>query len=394
MSDIFVDAQIAGLATKRDVYELAAASFQQANTFVGFGDSIEAQVHAGATGVTLQRVASLVTATHPGHQFSTVSRIHVEKMNDPSFNGYQTVTRTGPNTYTYPQAGPDGVASGGIVRNTKFKADTGWLTWFGIHSDQKLQMIYNGGVGGDRVEQMLARIQADVIDRAPGWCIVGGGINNINTAQTAVEIFSTIKEIYRRLRAVGIRVVACTLLPPQTGHVNALPANIQKILAVNALIRTEARNNPGIILFDRYFLFVNSNVTTGVAKAGLVSPDNLHPSPAGCAVLGRGCALVLNPYLVGSPSVLPMSAADNISVDPANRRIWQWLPNVGAGGTIGPGVVGAAPAGLQVKVLSGAPTVVASAPQRSIAAGDADDIGFNCAMSFQANAAGDSARAA
>ena len=47
-----------------------------------------------------------------------------------------------------------------------------------IRSNQRMAWYRNAGIPGNRTSQCLARIQTDVIDHAPGVCIIGGGVSN------------------------------------------------------------------------------------------------------------------------------------------------------------------------------------------------------------------------
>lgn len=372
-----------GVLCKAPVSSLLSTT-SAANTMVFLGDSITAAMWSGAQGVTLNRTANLVTAIQPGHPFMSGQMVLIEQMADNSFNGFYMVTKTGINTWTYGCPGSDIDTSGGIVRNPYWLADNGWPTWARILLGNRLTVLFNAGVGGNTLAQMLARLQGDVIARNPAWCSVMGGINDI-ARLTSDQIISLLREIYRQLRSNGIRIVAHTILPLATGHASYSVANQQKILAVNTWIRRECLLNRAMRLCDSYRAVVDPLSATGQPKAGYLANDFIHPSARGAKAIADAFYAAMWRDLLDSNTLIS-SAFDNRAAFSGNSNLWSSMPAVLTGGAIAGTATGDPPAGFSVKSTSGSPVVVASGAWRTVAT-HGDDCGAVVRMSFQATTA-------
>jgi len=82
-----------------------------------------------------------------------------------------------------------------------------------VLSDQKLARYANAGVSGNTVEQMLARIDTDVIKKRPDRVIFLAGTNNM--AGDINAAWTTYKTILDKLTVAGIGV-ALVSIPPRT----------------------------------------------------------------------------------------------------------------------------------------------------------------------------------
>lgn len=375
-----------GVLAKAPISTLLATTCA-ANTIVFLGDSITAAMWAATPGVSLTRAGNVVTAAQPSHPFMSGQSVLVEQMADPSFNGFYTITKTGNNAWTYACPGDDGFTQSGYVRNPYWLADNGWPTWARILLGNRMRVLYNAGVGGNTLAQMLARLQADVIARAPAWCSVMGGINDI-AGLSADQITAQLSEIYRQLRANGIRIIAHTILPLGSGHASYSVGNYQKILTVNQWIRQQCQKSRSMWLCDSYRAIVDPFSATGQPKAGHLASDNIHPSARGARAIADAFYAAVSRDLI-DVNTLVSSAADNRQAYSGNANLWPSMPVNFAGGAIGGTASGTAPLYFSVKSASGSPVVVASGVSRS-AAVHGDDCGGVCRMSFQAQATNDS----
>lgn len=356
------------------------------DTVVFIGDSITAAHWAGTLGTTLLRVANVVTAIQPGHPMMTGQSVLVERMLDVSFNGFYPIMRTGSNTYTYACPGPDTDTSGGLVRNPYWLADNGWITWARILSGNRFSMLFNAGVGGNTLAQMLARLQSDVSARNPAWCSVMGGINDI-ASLSALQIIALLTEIFRQLRKSGIRIIAHTILPLAIGHASYSVGNYQKILEVNAWVRRECLINRNMRLCDSYRAIVDPFSLTGQPRVGYLAADFIHPTSRGAKAIGEMFVQATNMDL-GGGNTLICSPADNRSVSTANSNLWPSMPITTSGGVVAGTATGTPPSGFKVQSTVGSPIIVASGVLRSLAV-HGDDLGAVCRMMFQAQAAND-----
>jgi hypothetical protein len=73
--------------------------------------------------------------------------------------------------------------------------------------------LFNEGIGGNTTAQMLARFQADVLDKTPNNVHILGGINDVSGGSTAAQIKSNLQDMYDLAANDGLLVVASTITP-------------------------------------------------------------------------------------------------------------------------------------------------------------------------------------
>jgi len=151
----------------------------------------------------------------------------------------------------------------------------------------------NRGVNGERSDQILRRLEPDVLKQKPDAVIVLAGVNDLYQGYPVDWIKFNLKEIYTRAHEAGIKVVACTVLPydPATEEVR------KKMEELNVWILSYSQAL-GIGFCDTYQAVVNPQ------KPGhLVSTaDHLHPDIAAYRKMGEALAGVLSALLNANPS--------------------------------------------------------------------------------------------
>lgn len=73
--------------------------------------------------------------------------------------------------------------------------------------------VTNKGAGGDTTEEMLDRLQDDVLDDSPDYVVVWGGINDVYGSVSAATIQDNLQDIYTDCHNAGIKVIAVNLHP-------------------------------------------------------------------------------------------------------------------------------------------------------------------------------------
>lgn len=150
--------------------------------------------------------------------------------------------------------------------------------------------VDNQGVAGDVAANLWMRAQADILNQAglPHTVVVLGGINDIQLQTELWAVENNLLAIYQGAHAVGIRVVAVTVLPAGRAIVgNCWPAGSQDRLdAVNAWIRSKP---DGVdVVVDAY---AGMGDIAGQHPESLYplydSGDGVHPSPMGYLALGE-----------------------------------------------------------------------------------------------------------
>ncbi len=180
--------------------------------------------------------------------------------------------------------------NGGSSAATAYYAANGYFTWANALLGAPFTRLYNAGIGGDTTEDMLARIQDDVIAYDPGYCMFLGGTNDVNTmADSIVNITGRLEEIYTILAAAGVRTIT-SLIPPSDYFIGA---KHDVWIGVNAWIAANAPRY-GAILADMSTPILD--VTTGYPYAGWT--DGSHPYPKAAFYMGQALAAAIRPYIV------------------------------------------------------------------------------------------------
>ncbi|MHB8812640.1 MAG: SGNH/GDSL hydrolase family protein [Steroidobacteraceae bacterium] len=142
----------------------------------------------------------------------------------------------------------------------------------------------NRGISGQTTSQILLRFRQDVIDLHPRVVVILAGTNDLaeNTGPaTLTQIEGNLESMAQLARANHIRVVLCSVLP--TVHYwwhPQLPNPAARIAALNQWL--EAYAAKGHDVYVNYYAAMKD--AAGALKHDL-SPDGVHPSPAGYAVM-------------------------------------------------------------------------------------------------------------
>lgn len=142
----------------------------------------------------------------------------------------------------------------------------------------------NRGISGQTTPQILVRFRQDVIDLHPKVAVILAGTNDLagNTGPaTLTQIEGNLESMAQLARANGIGVVLCSLLP--TVHYwwhPQVPNPAHRIAALNQWLQAYAARE--------HYVYVNYYAAMKDASGALrhdLSPDGVHPSPAGYAVM-------------------------------------------------------------------------------------------------------------
>lgn len=145
----------------------------------------------------------------------------------------------------------------------------------------------NKGVPGDRTSQVLARINADVINATPKprMCYVAAGTNDIAASIPASTITANLKGCWDLLRGANIEPVVFTITPRND-------AFNTDVITVNAAI-TSAANSAGVRVFDAYAVIAgNANWSTEWMD------DAVHYNYLGHLALGTSLGDILREWAI------------------------------------------------------------------------------------------------
>jgi lysophospholipase L1-like esterase len=164
-------------------------------------------------------------------------------------------------------------------------------------TDRKFRLIYNAGISGNTTAQMLARIQADVIAKAPSYCIVLGGTNDIGGSVAPATTRANLTAIYDALLAAGIAPITATITPRNANADVAGVRDLNNWIRGNSAIR-------GLHCIDINAALVDPD--TSFYTSGL-NADTIHPNPAGAVAMANAAkALLTSLGAPQPPSLLPI----------------------------------------------------------------------------------------
>lgn len=159
-----------------------------------------------------------------------------------------------------------------------------------ILSDQRIPFLDNAGASGETIQDVMARIEDDVVPLDPSHCVVCCGTNNLGDDDFDGAVAAYAAGI-QRLRGAGIEPVIC--LPPPRSAINDNAKLYQNKLML--WLRTYARHH-GIVLADLYTPLANP--LTGEYDTGMGNPSEapgyVHPSVAGSKLMAQALVTALS----------------------------------------------------------------------------------------------------
>jgi hypothetical protein len=165
-------------------------------------------------------------------------------------------------------------------------------------SNGLMRFVHNGGVAGERSDQILARIQADALGQPCTFVLVDGGGNDIIQSISQSTIQANMLSIYKTVLSNG-QVPIIVTPPPYQPNASACAtlAHWMRAQAVNLKIP----------IFDFYASMVDPS--TGGYLSGY-SADNLHPAAAGLRVAAQAAVSALSPLFPPSSPLLATYNSD------------------------------------------------------------------------------------
>lgn len=164
--------------------------------------------------------------------------------------------------------------------------DDDWWRW--ANPEGRFELLANAGVPGDRTDQVLARVEQEVVARRPAWATVLAGTNDIGQGVGAEPIIFNLTRIYDALAAADIRFVAITIPP----LVMMTPDKVATHEAVNAWMRERVEADwPGVGVLADWSAALSTN-GDGISPAAGFFPDGVHFSAAGAQAAGTALAPV------------------------------------------------------------------------------------------------------
>jgi lysophospholipase L1-like esterase len=158
--------------------------------------------------------------------------------------------------------------------------------WFATaNEDANLELIGNAGVGGETTDQILARVDKDVLERAPQFATVLAGTNDVYGGVDAVTITANLSLIYDKLTFTDIGIIAFTIPPMLLED----EVKAQTLRDVNAWMRATVESKwPNAKLVD-WSEALSINGDEALPNPAYVV-DGIHFSAEGATAAGEAAA--------------------------------------------------------------------------------------------------------
>ena len=144
------------------------------------------------------------------------------------------------------------------------------------------------GISGHKSNQMLERLDRDVLSKKPDWMTLSCGVNDVWHGANGIPLEpykKNITEIVEKCQAAGVKVMILT--STMIGE-DAPNSNNQKLATYNAFLRDLAKKKK-CRLAD-----LNADMQAAIAKAGpdhkgnLLTSDGVHMNPEGNRMMATG----------------------------------------------------------------------------------------------------------
>ncbi len=160
------------------------------------------------------------------------------------------------------------------------------LVAYGLKASGITISMVPAGISGHKSNQMLARVDTDVLAKKPQWMLLSCGVNDVwhGARGVSLEEYKTnIAEIVRKAQDAGVKVMILTSTMIREDQEN--PEN-QKLIAYNDYLRELAKEK-GCLLAD-----LNQDMQAAVEKAKTtgerITSDGVHMAFGGNKMMATG----------------------------------------------------------------------------------------------------------
>ena len=146
------------------------------------------------------------------------------------------------------------------------------------------------GISGHKSNDMLARVQRDVIDKKPDWMTLSCGVNDVWHGAKGVPLDqykANIAQIVEKVQGAGIRVMILT--STMIGE-NPKEANNDKLIPYNEFLRDLAKEKKCLFadLNGAMQKELEEKEKAGAKRGNLLTSDGVHMNPFGNIMMASG----------------------------------------------------------------------------------------------------------
>jgi lysophospholipase L1-like esterase len=169
---------------------------------------------------------------------------------------------------------------------------TGYVTLViqGLKANGVNATAIGAGISGHKSNDMLARLQRDVIDKKPDWMTLSCGVNDVWHGAKGVPLDQykqNITQIVEKAQAAGIKVVILTATMITE---NPKEPNNEKLAAYNDFLRELAKEKKCLLaeLNGAMQKELDEKEKAGGKRGKLLTSDGVHMNPSGNVMMASG----------------------------------------------------------------------------------------------------------
>ncbi len=169
---------------------------------------------------------------------------------------------------------------------------TGYVTLViqGLKANGVNATAIGAGISGHKSNDMLARLQRDVLDKKPDWMTLSCGVNDVWHGAKGVPLDQykqNITQIVEKAQAAGIKVMILTATMITE---NPKEANNEKLAAYNDFLRELAKEKKCLLgdLNAAMRKELDEREKAGQKRGKLVTSDGVHMNPFGNVMMASG----------------------------------------------------------------------------------------------------------
>lgn len=149
------------------------------------------------------------------------------------------------------------------------------------------------GISGHKSNQMLARLEKDVLSHKPQWMTLSCGVNDVWHGKRGVELEDykkNITSIVDQAQAAGIKVILLTSTMIKEDQSNELN---QKLEGYNKFIVKLSKDKKCLLADLNGLMQETIKTMEKNAKGNTVTSDGVHMNPAGNKMMAKGILSVI-----------------------------------------------------------------------------------------------------
>lgn len=153
------------------------------------------------------------------------------------------------------------------------------------HGDLKVEVI-GAGISGNKVPDLEARLDRDVLSKQPTRVMIYIGINDVWHSQrgdgTPKDVFAAgLNRLIDRVQAAGAKVTLCTpsMIGEKTDGSNELDSMLEEYAAISRQVAAEKK--VGLLDLRKKFVEHLKQNNPDQLKEGVLTTDGVHLNPAG-----------------------------------------------------------------------------------------------------------------